>query len=61
MTPAAQVRASRLHTARVLLAEASRRRGGGVNRDFYWQLLAGVARFRRLVAAQREPVQGRLL
>lgn len=43
--------------ARVMLAEASRRRHGRVNRNFYWTLFADAQRARREAAAVRDVVQ----
>lgn len=53
-------RAFAIHYARVMLAEASRRRHGRVNRNFYWALLADAQRARREAAAMRDVVQGEL-
>lgn len=49
-----------IHYARVMLAEASRRRHGRVNRNFYWTLFADVQRARREAAAMRDVVQGEM-
>jgi hypothetical protein len=53
-------RAFAIHYARVMLAEASRRRRGRVNRNFYWTLFADAQRARREAAAMRDVVQGEL-
>lgn len=49
-----------IHYARVMLAEASRRRHGRVNRNFYWTLFAAAQRSRREAAAMRDVVQGEM-
>lgn len=53
-------RALKIHVARVVLAEASRRRHSPVNRDFYWSLLGYAAKCRRVAALMREPTQAGL-
>lgn len=53
-------RALLIHYARVMLAEASRRRHGRVNRDFYWTLFAAAQRSRRKAAALRDVVQAEM-
>lgn len=53
-------RAFLIHYARVMLAEASHRRHGRVNRNFYWTLFADAQRARREAAAMRDVVQGEL-
>ena len=53
-------RAFAIHYARVMLAEASRRRYGRVNRNFYWTLFAAAQRARREAAAMRDVVQGEM-
>lgn len=40
-------RQNHMHCARVYLTECKKRRGGGVNRDFYWRLFAWAQRSRR--------------
>lgn len=49
-----------MHYARVMLAEASRRRHGRANRDFYWALFSAAQRARREAAAMRDVVQGEM-
>lgn len=46
-----------IHYAHVMLAEASRRRSGRVNRDFYWTLIAAAQRSRREAASMRDVTQ----
>ena len=48
-----------IYYARVMLAEASRRRHGRVNRDFYWTLIAAAQRSRR-EAVMRDVVQAEM-
>ena len=52
-------RAFLIHYARVMLAEASRRRHGHINRDFYWTLVSAAQRARREASAASDP-QGAL-
>lgn len=49
-----------IHYARVMLAEASRRRHGHVNRDYYWTLIASAQRSRREAAVMRDVTQPEL-
>ena len=44
-----------IHYARVMLAEASRRRHNRVDRNFYWTLIAAAQRSRREAAALSDP------
>jgi hypothetical protein len=52
-------RAFRIHFARVMLTECSKRRHSHVNRDFYWTLFAS-AQKARLEAAIPHEAQGSL-
>jgi hypothetical protein len=47
-------REANMHTARVHLSEAARRRHHPANKDFYWTLLAWVANERRNAALTAE-------
>jgi len=53
-------RAFAIHCARVMLAEASRRRHSFVNRNYYWTLIAFAQEQRRHAASLRVVEQGAL-
>lgn len=51
-------RAFAIHYARVLLAEASRRRHSSANRNYYWTLISNAQKARRDAAAiSEQPAQ----